>query len=61
MCLFLSGGGWIAMYIFDGWIAIISFNVFLFSVGGKRKGGPDKNLPQLVTEQAAGWRALELG
>ena len=51
--LFLLGGG--------GWIAIISFNVCIFSAGGKRKGDPEKNLPQLVTEQGGGWRALVLG
>ena len=32
-----------------------------FSAGGKREGDPEKNLPQLVTEQGGGWRALVLG
>ena len=35
--------------------------VFFFPAGGKRKEHPEKNLPQLVAEEAAGWTALVLG
>ena len=35
--------------------------VSFFPAGGERKERPEKNLPQLVAEEAAGWTALVLG